>query len=78
VLAIDVSDSGPGVPATIRPDLFRVIKSGNAKGLGFGLSYCRHIVQSARGDVYYHAAGETGAKFTVLLPFSQAREDGME
>jgi nitrogen-specific signal transduction histidine kinase len=78
VLAIDVSDNGSGVPAAIRPDLFKVIKSGNAKGLGFGLSYCRHIVQSARGDVYYHAADDTGAKFTVLLPFSQARQDGKE
>jgi signal transduction histidine kinase len=78
VFAIDVSDSGPGVPVVIRPDLFKVIKSGNAKGLGFGLSYCRHIVRSARGDVYYHAAGDTGAKFTILLPFSQARQDELE
>ena len=78
ILAIDVSDTGPGVPAAIRPDLFKVIKSGNAKGLGLGLSYCRHIVRSARGDVYYHAAGEKGATFTVLLPFSQACQDEME
>jgi two-component system nitrogen regulation sensor histidine kinase GlnL len=72
VLAIDVADNGPGVPTEIEPRLFNVMKSGKAKGLGFGLRYCRHIATSARGDVYYHAAGAGNTTFTLLFPYSKA------
>jgi len=68
-LAIDVEDNGPGVPPEIIPDLFSVIRSGKAKGLGFGLTYCRKVARLAHGDVYYHDEYEAGAKFTLVLPY---------
>jgi signal transduction histidine kinase len=70
VLALDVVDNGPGVPPGQRDALFKVMKSGKAKGLGFGLSYCRQALRSAGGDVYYHSGTEEGATFTILLPYS--------
>ena len=68
-LAIDVLDNGPGVPSDIRKGLFRIIRSGKAKGLGFGLTYCKRVATSSRGDVYYEDQGEAGAEFTLVLPF---------
>jgi len=76
-LAIDVSDNGSGIPPDVAKDLFKVIRSGKAKGLGFGLGYCLHIATSAQGSVYYHPEYKHGAKFTLLLPFipSTTKED---
>lgn len=68
-LAIDVEDNGPGVPSDIVKELFNIIRSGKAKGLGFGLSYCRKVARSAHGDVYYHNEYKSGAKFTIVLPY---------
>jgi len=68
-LAIDVEDNGSGVPSDMVKDLFNVIRSGKAKGLGFGLTYCRRVARSAHGDVYYHDEYKDGAKFTLVLPY---------
>jgi signal transduction histidine kinase/CheY-like chemotaxis protein len=67
-LAIDVEDNGPGVPPEIVKDLFSVIRSGKAKGLGSGLAYCRKVARTAGGEVYYHDEHQVGAKFTLVLP----------
>jgi len=75
ILAVDVTDNGPGVPEDVAKDLFKVVKSGKATGLGMGLTYARHVVRSARGDVYHHADFPGGAKFTILLPFVQSEPD---
>jgi signal transduction histidine kinase/CheY-like chemotaxis protein len=79
VLAVDVTDNGPGVPADVAKDLFKVVKSGKATGLGMGLTYARHVIRSAGGDVYYHPDFTGGAKFTILLPFieSEPRKGGL-
>jgi signal transduction histidine kinase len=68
VLAVDVTDNGPGVPGDIAKDLFKVVKSGKATGLGMGLTYARHVISSAGGDVYHDPDFTGGAKFTILLP----------
>lgn len=68
-LAIDVEDNGPGVPSEMVGSLFEIIKSGKAKGLGFGLKSCRRVAQSAHGDVYYHPEFRRGAKFSLVLPY---------
>jgi signal transduction histidine kinase len=77
-LAVDVTDSGPGVPPGVANSLFKIISSGKAKGLGFGLSYCRRVARSAQGDVYHHQNYQGGARFTVLLPFTEVRRKEAE
>ena len=68
-LAIDVEDNGPGVPPEIKKDMFNLIRSSKAKGLGLGLVYCRKLARSAKGDVYYHEEFPNGAKFTLVFPY---------
>jgi nitrogen-specific signal transduction histidine kinase len=72
VLAVDVTDNGPGVPSDVAKDLFKVVKSGKATGLGMGLTYARHVISSAGGDVYHDPDFTGGAKFTILLPFVES------
>jgi signal transduction histidine kinase/ActR/RegA family two-component response regulator len=73
VLAIDVTDNGSGVPVEVAKDLFKVVKSSKAKGLGMGLTYARHVVRSAHGDVCFHPDFTSGARFTILLPFMESK-----
>jgi nitrogen-specific signal transduction histidine kinase/CheY-like chemotaxis protein len=67
--AIDVEDNGSGVPSEMIKDLFKIIRTGKAKGLGFGLTFCRKVARSAHGDVYYNETYKNGTKFTLVLPY---------
>jgi two-component system C4-dicarboxylate transport sensor histidine kinase DctB len=70
-LAIDVIDNGPGVPPDMAERLFISMRSGKPKGAGIGLLHCHSIARSAHGDVHYDAAHISGAKFTLLFPYSK-------
>jgi two-component system OmpR family sensor kinase len=71
---VDVSDSGPGVPAGIRPTLFERFTRGDATrsrdtgGAGLGLALCRAIVELHGGSIALQDGGAPGATFSVLLP----------
>jgi len=67
--AVDVEDNGPGVAAELRDELFRVIRSSKATGLGFGLARSREIARSSHGEVYLNADFKSGACFTLLMPY---------
>ncbi len=74
---IAVSDSGGGVPASLKESLFeRFTRSDAARGrdgegAGLGLSLCRAIVQSHGGSLELTDGPETGATFLVTLPSVQ-------
>src|SRR5260370_551327 len=69
---LEVSDSGPGIR---REDLGRIFeeftsesaKTDMARG-GLGLSVCRQIIQSHRGQIFADS-DEKGAKFLFILPY---------
>jgi len=70
---IEVRDSGPGIR---REDLGRIFeeftsesaKTDMARG-GLGLSICRQIIQSHRGQIFAEA-DDKGAKFLFILPYA--------
>jgi signal transduction histidine kinase len=70
--AIEVSDSGPGIPADMREKIFeRFWKGENSKeGAGLGLSIVRRVMTALDGSVAISDAPEGGALFT--LSFSAA------
>jgi signal transduction histidine kinase len=70
--AIEVSDSGPGIPADMREKIFeRFWKGENSKeGAGLGLSIVRRVMTALDGSVAISDAPEGGAHFT--LTFSAA------
>jgi len=75
-VAIDVSDTGPGVPAEVAERIFEPFFTTKAEGegTGLGLSICQGIVKEHGGRLSLHASGPSGATFTVELPAAPARE----
>ncbi|MBI3180838.1 MAG: two-component sensor histidine kinase [Myxococcales bacterium] len=68
-IAIEVEDTGPGIPPEVMPRLFEpffTTKAGG-KGNGLGLAVSRHLL-SAMGGELTADNGERGARFTVTLP----------
>ena len=67
---VDVSDSGPGIPAALRPRLFeRGTRRDESPGHGLGLHIARRLARGMGGDLRIHTeSGSPGVSFTLLLP----------
>lgn len=68
LVAIDVADSGPGIPAENLSDLFKMFRTTKEHGSGLGLSIAKRIVEEHNGEICITRNGGTGATFTLLLP----------
>jgi two-component system C4-dicarboxylate transport sensor histidine kinase DctB len=63
---IRVSDTGPGVPAGLRDQLFTPFVTGREEGLGLGLAISRDIARDFGGELTLAETGE-GARFELTL-----------
>ncbi len=74
MLAVDIADRGPGIPAKHIPRLterfYRVddSRSRDKGGTGLGLAIVKHIVNRHRGRLQIKSEQGVGSTFTVLLP----------
>lgn len=75
LVELSVSDTGPGIPADVRPHIFDPFFSGReaGRGLGFGLSKCWRIVTMHAGEIRVESEPGFGATFTMRFP---AKADG--
>ncbi|MEK7390437.1 MAG: HAMP domain-containing sensor histidine kinase [Elusimicrobiota bacterium] len=62
-----VADSGPGVDAKIKDDLYEAFMTTKPKGLGLGLSLARKYLEGNGGSIT-HETGPKGASFRLILP----------
>jgi len=71
VLAIE--DSGSGVPAEIRDQIFEpfVTSKEVGKGTGLGLAVCRGLVEAAQGTISLDPKYTEGARFLLELPVAR-------
>jgi len=80
--ALEVRDTGPGVPEAEQPRiwerLYRGDQSRSQSGLGLGLSLVRAIVEAHGGTAKVQNASEGGAVFLVRLPLKSAGTSGSE
>lgn len=69
-VALEVEDSGPGVPEGIRDRVFDPFFTTKppGRGTGLGLSVSRSIMLELGGDLVFQTADGSGAVFTLLLP----------
>ncbi|WP_395456644.1 PAS domain S-box protein [Azospirillum melinis] len=78
---VSVTDSGPGVPETVRAQLFQPFVTTKSSGMGLGLSICRSIIEAHGGRLWLEPAAEslpeppaeppsTGATFAFTVPLS--------
>jgi signal transduction histidine kinase len=67
-VAIEVSDTGPGVPAKHAEEIFNAFFTTKAQGTGMGLSISRSIVESHGGRLRVADNLPRGASFHINLP----------
>ncbi len=68
VTVIEVSDTGPGVPAKARGHLFEPFQaSDRAGGSGLGLAIAAELVRAHGGDIHL-VEGTIGATFRITIP----------
>jgi signal transduction histidine kinase len=68
-IEIRVTDNGPGIPDSIRENLFQpFISFGKAKGIGLGLTAVHKIMQDHGGEVAVERTGADGTVFKLVLP----------
>jgi signal transduction histidine kinase len=70
-LRVRVSDTGPGIPGTIRGRLFEPFVTARADGTGLGLAIVREIARAHGGDASL-VASPHGASFEIDLPWQQS------
>ena len=65
--SVEISDSGPGIPAEFREKIFERFWRGEAskEGAGLGLAIVRRIMHALNGTVSVADAHEGGAQFTL-------------
>jgi PAS domain S-box-containing protein len=66
-VTLTVADSGPGIPASVRDQLFEPFVTARADGSGLGLSTARRLARDWGGDVRL-VPGGAGATFEVSFP----------
>src|SRR5208337_1301947 len=67
-LVIAIDDSGPGVPADLREQIFYPFFTTKERGSGVGLAMAQKIVASHGGSLSLESEGGPGADFRVRLP----------
>src|SRR5204862_3075000 len=68
VTIIEVSDTGPGVPAKARDHLFEAFQgSVRPGGSGLGLAIAAELVAAHGGDIHL-VEGTIGATFRITMP----------
>jgi len=77
-VAVDVADTGPGVPPEIAQRIFEPFftTKQEGQGTGLGLSICQGIVKEHGGRLSLQSTGRPGATFTVELPAAPAAVAG--
>ena len=66
---VSVADSGPGVDAKVKKDLFEPFVTTKPRGLGLSLSLAKNLLEANGGSVDC-ASGPKGATFRLVLPMA--------
>lgn len=75
-VAIEVQDTGPGIPAAHRQKIFERFhrvdagRSSDVGGVGLGLAIARWAVEANGGRIELESEEETGSLFRVVLPLA--------
>ncbi|MCJ7429741.1 ATP-binding protein, partial [Candidatus Bathyarchaeota archaeon] len=77
-LKISFSDSGVGMPKETMERLWTPLFTTKAKGMGFGLSICKRIVEAHGGSIVVESRLGKGTTFTITIPIQPRAKKGGE
>lgn len=77
-ICVEISDTGPGIPADILPRIFEPFftTKEEGKGTGLGLSLAYSIVENHRGLITVRNNPKGGAVFTITFPVAARSNHG--
>ncbi|HTI87142.1 MAG TPA: ATP-binding protein [Alphaproteobacteria bacterium] len=67
-VAIEISDTGPGIASDVAHTLFEPFVTTRTSGMGLGLSISNSIVEAHGGKLQVNAEWQHGASFRITLP----------
>ncbi|HHT9116136.1 MAG: HAMP domain-containing protein [Planctomycetes bacterium] len=70
-LAVTITDTGCGIPDTIKNKIFDPLFTTKPKGMGLGLAISSNIIQRHEGSIDLKSKEGDGASFTVKLPITK-------
>jgi signal transduction histidine kinase len=74
-LIIEISDTGPGIPAEYLSTIFEPFFTLKDKGTGLGLAICQGIIDYHRGSIAAtNRVDSPGAIFTLILPAAEGED----
>jgi signal transduction histidine kinase len=68
MVAITVSDNGPGIEESVIGKLFKEKITTKTDGHGYGLQICRQVVEHHGGAISVRSRVNEGTVFTIYLP----------
>jgi PAS domain S-box-containing protein len=77
VVRVEISDTGPGIPPEIQPNIFEPYFTTKevGKGTGLGLSIAYGIIENHHGNISVRSRPGEGATFLITLPATRADRD---
>jgi len=77
-VCIEISDTGPGIPDDVLPNLFDPFftTKEEGKGTGLGLSLAYNIVENHGGIIKAQNSPDGGASFLIELPLTHKNSEG--
>jgi PAS domain S-box-containing protein len=69
-VAINVVDTGVGIPEEAKGKIFNALFTTKSKGQGLGLAVVKHLVSGLKGNVTFESQEGKGTEFTVELPLN--------
>jgi len=78
LLRISFSDTGMGMSKETMERLWTPLFTTKAKGMGFGLSICKRIVEAHGGSIAVESRRGKGTTFTITIPIQPKAKEGGE
>lgn len=75
-IQVRLQDSGPGVPAEMREQIFNPFVTTKQTGVGLGLSIVSKIVDEHQGTIRLEKSNQKGACFVLFFPAEEAAQSG--
>ena len=67
-MALEVEDTGPGIPPDVQARLFDPFFTTKPSGAGLGLAVAERIVEKHGGALQLQTRNGQGATFAIILP----------